>query len=281
MTLRTGAAEPSAVGGAAAMIAGCVPGRVHLVGAGPGPVELLTLRAARLLATADLVAHDQLVTEEVLALVPAEAELVAVGRRQGRVVASHDEVISLLARAAVTGRRVVRLKGGDPVVLGRGGEEALDLARRGVPSELVSGVTSAVAAPELAGIPVTHRGVAAGFLVLTAARAPEGRWAEDAEDWEAAARFSGTVVVLMGATRLAETCERLQLHGRSGATPAAVVSRAGSSEQAVVTGTLAELPALTVDAGVPAPAVVVIGEVAEVPGRVERLLQASRATSCA
>jgi uroporphyrin-III C-methyltransferase len=250
-----------------------LPRRVHLVGAGPGPADLLTLRAARLLGQAELVVHDQLVTEDVLALASPRAELVPAGRRQGRVVASHEEVVDLLVAAARAGRRTVRLKGGDPVVLGRGGEEALDLAARGVACELVPGITSAVAAPELAGIPVTHRGVAPGFLVLTAQRAPgSSASGPDGADWALAARFSGTVVVLMGATRLAELCGRLQALGRSGTTPAALVSQAGLPGQRVLAAPLAQLPERALAEHLPTPAVLVIGDVVGIPAEVERRL---------
>jgi uroporphyrin-III C-methyltransferase len=253
---------------------------VHLVGAGPGPADLLTLRAARLLAAADLVVHDQLVTPEVLQLAHPAAEIVSAGRRQGRVVARHEEVVELMAGAARAGRRVVRCKGGDPVVLGRGGEEALDLAARGVACELVPGITSAVAAPELAGIPVTHRGVAPGFLVLTAKQAPRPK-AEPDDDWLLAARFSGTVVVLMGATRLTAVCGRLEALGRAGGTPAAVISHAGRDSQRTVTSTLRGLPDRVARAGLEAPAVLVVGEVVAVPAEVERLLGAATIPSTA
>jgi uroporphyrin-III C-methyltransferase / precorrin-2 dehydrogenase / sirohydrochlorin ferrochelatase len=253
-------------------------GRVHLVGAGPGPADLLTLRAARLLASAEVVVHDQLVTDEVLALAAPAAEVVPAGRRQGRVVARHEEVVDLLVAAARAGRRVVRLKGGDPVVLGRGGEEALDLAARGVACELVPGITSAVAGPELAGIPVTHRGVAPGFLVMTAKRAPRDTAPHRGDvDWELAARFSGTVVLLMGATRLAELCGRLREHGRPADTPAAVVSHAGLPTQRTVTGTLADLPARAAHEHLATPAVLVVGEVVDVPAEVAHRLRAAHA----
>jgi uroporphyrin-III C-methyltransferase len=251
---------------------------VHLVGAGPGPADLLTLRAARLLAAAEVVVHDQLVTDDVLALAAPGAEVVPAGRRQGRVVARHEEVVDLLVAAARAGRRTVRLKGGDPVVLGRGGEEALDLAERGIACELVPGITSAVAGPELAGIPVTHRGVAPGFLVMTAKRAPlDATHHRGDADWELAARFSGTVVLLMGATRLGELCGRLREHGRPRDTPAAVVSHAGLSTQRTVTGTLADLPARAAHEHLATPAVLVVGEVVDVPAEVARRLRAAHA----
>ncbi|MTV26341.1 uroporphyrinogen-III C-methyltransferase [Nitriliruptoraceae bacterium ZYF776] len=238
------------------------PATVHLVGAGPGDPELLTVRAARLLGAADLVLADQLVPDAVLALARADAEVVPVGRRCGRVVVAHPAVVDRMVAAARAGRRVVRLKGGDPVVFGRGGEEVLELAARGVRAELVPGISSAIAAPELAGIPVTHRDLAGGFLVLTGRRAVDDQL--DDADWDAAARFSGTVVVLMGAGRTAALCTELVARGRASTTPAAVVARAGRPDQQVVTGTLADLHERARDAQVGTPAVVVVGAVVEV-----------------
>ena len=247
------------------------PSRVHLVGAGPGAADLLTVRATRLLGEAELVVHDQLVTREVLALVPSGCEVVAAGRRQGRVVLDHERVVDLLAAAARRGLRVVRLKGGDPVVFGRGGEEAVDLAIRGVPTELVPGLTSAVAAPELAGIPLTHRGVAAGFLVLTGQRA-RGRGIGD-EELELAARFSGTLVVLMATTRLGQLCRALREGGRAAQTPAALVAQAGRPEQQLVVGTLADLHRRVGDDPERlAPGVLVVGDVVRIPAELGRAL---------
>jgi uroporphyrin-III C-methyltransferase len=194
-----------------------------------------------------------------------------VGRRIGHVVLPHEQVIDLLAQAARDGRHVVRLKGGDPVVFGRGAEEALELARRGVSAELVPGISSAIAAPELAGIPLTHRGVASGFLVVTGQHAagPGAR-----VDWELAASFSGTLVILMGATRLAELLGTLCVHGRSPSTPAAIVQHAGRPEQRVLTGTVGNLPALADMAGIGTPAVVIVGEVVTLRERTRRHLEA-------
>jgi uroporphyrin-III C-methyltransferase / precorrin-2 dehydrogenase / sirohydrochlorin ferrochelatase len=246
-------------------------GRVHLVGAGPGDPDLLTVRAARLLATADLVVHDQLVPPSILELAAPGAEVVPVGRRLGHVVLAHEQVIGLLADAASRGRRVVRLKGGDPVVFGRGGEEALELAARGIATELVPGISSAVAAPELAGIPLTHRGVAAGFLVVT------GRCAtEDRVDWEQAASFRGTLVVLMGATRLGAICLELRRFGRSASTPAAIVENAGRPQQRVVSGNLGDLAQRALTAGIGTPAVAVIGDVVTLRERTLTSLEAAR-----
>ncbi|WP_052669122.1 uroporphyrinogen-III C-methyltransferase [Nitriliruptor alkaliphilus] len=251
---------------------------VHLVGAGPGDPDLLTVRAARLLADADLVLHDQLVPDEILALVSPAAEVVPVGRRCGSVVVGHPSVVARMAHAAHRGLRVVRLKGGDPVVFGRGGEEVLDLAARGVATELVPGISSAIAAPELAGIPLTHRGLAAGFLVLTGQR----RAGDDelGGDWDLAARFSGTVVVLMGAGRCAQLCAALVDRGRAGSTPAAMIAAAGRPEQRTVTGCLADLADRVADADLPTPAVLVVGDVVEVLAA-QRTAEAGRTSTAA
>jgi uroporphyrin-III C-methyltransferase len=235
---------------------------VHLVGAGPGDPELLTLRAARLLTEADVVLHDQLVPPDILDLVGPDAEITAVGRRRGAVVVGHVEVVARMAAAAHRGRRVVRLKGGDPVVFGRGSEETLALLARGVTTELVPGISSAVAAPELAGIPLTHRGLSAGFMVLTGQR----RAGEDGfgEDWDLAARFAGTLVVLMGSHRCAELCDLLMARGRPPSTPAAMVAAAARPEQRTVLGRLDDLAERVERADLPTPAVLVIGDVVQV-----------------
>ena len=166
---------------------------VSLVGAGPGDPDLLTVKAARLLAAADVVVHDALVGDGVLAWSPPTAELIDVGKRPGRPV-PQELISTLLVQLARAGRRVVRLKGGDPFVFGRGGEEAQALLDAGVPFEVVPGITSAVAAPAAAGVPVTHRGVAAAFTVVTGHR----RAGEPDVDWRSLAKVGGTVVVLMG-----------------------------------------------------------------------------------
>lgn len=263
-------ARPARSGDAARPDADAVP-VVHLVGAGPGDPELLTVRAARLLAAADLVVHDQLVPPAVLAEVGDGAELVAAGRRCGNVVLAHPAVVDRLAEGARAGRRVVRLKGGDPVVFGRGGEETLELAARGVATELVPGISSAVAAPELAGIPLTHRGLSSGFLVLT------GRRRRDDDrlgpDWDLAARFSGTVVVLMGGERLGDLAAALVERGRAAATPAAVVAHAGRPEQAIVRGRLDDIATRAADLGTPA--VLVVGDVVDVLAAVDASIAAA------
>lgn len=236
---------------------GATPGTVHLVGAGPGDPGLLTLRAAALLASADLVLHDQLVTPEVLALADLRAEVVPVGRRCGQVVVPHAEVVTRMVEAAQAGRRVVRLKGGDPMVFGRGGEEAQELLAARVPVEVVAGVSSAIAGPAAAGIPVTQRGVARGFLAVTA-HTFDG---SEGMDWDTVARFPGTVVVLMGKRRWHDLTARLVAHGRRPDEPAAAIAWATTPRQQVVTATLATIAGAADDGAVGTPAILVLGDV--------------------
>ena len=184
---------------------------VYLVGGGPGDPDLLTVRAARLLATADVVVYDALVGHGVLDLAPSTAELIDVGKRPGR--ATPQELINtLLVQLGQEGKRVVRLKGGDPFVFGRGGEEALALKEHGVEFEIIPGITSSVAAPAAAGVPVTHRGMSAAFTVVTGHR----RSGEHDVDWQSLAKVGGTIVILMGVThRAAIAAELHQLAGCS------------------------------------------------------------------
>ncbi len=226
---------------------------VALVGAGPGDPDLLTVRAARLLAAADVVVHDALVGDAVLALVAPDAELIDVGKRPGRPV-PQELISTLLVELARDGRRVVRLKGGDPYVFGRGGEEAQALLDAGIPFEVVPGITSAVAAPAAAGVPVTHRGVAAAFTVVTGHR----RVDEPDVDWRALARVGGTVVVLMGVARRATIAAELIAGGLPPSTPVAAVRSATTPDEVVARCRLDELATTPVEA----PAVIVIGAVA-------------------
>ncbi len=228
---------------------------VHLIGAGPGDPGLLTVRGAEILARADVVVHDRLVSAEVLALAPEGCERIDVGKRPGGPGTTQDEINALLVERGRTHQTVVRLKGGDPYVFGRGGEEAEALRRAGVAYEVVPGVTSAVAAPAAAGIPVTHRDHSSGFTVVTAHLDP----AHDRYlDWEALARLGTTLVVMMGAARAASVAERLLDAGMSPDTPAAAVQRGTLTDQVVWRGRLADLGREPVAA----PATLVIGSVA-------------------
>ena len=229
---------------------------VALLGAGPGDPELLTLKAVRLLAAAEVVLYDRLVSPDILAMAAPGAELIDVGKRPG---ASHTQELinDLLVAVAQSGRRVVRLKGGDPFVFGRGGEEVEALARHGISCEVVPGVSSALAAPTAAGIPITHRAVSRAFTVVTGHEALHS----SPVDWGAAARLGGTLVVLMGVERRAELAERMMAEGMARDTPVAVVIDATTPDQRVWRGRLDELGS----AEVASPAVMVIGAVAALP----------------
>ena len=226
---------------------------IHLVGAGPGDPELLTVRAARLLAAADVVVHDALVGDGVLALVNSKAELIDVGKRPGRGV-PQELICALLVTLAESGRTIVRLKGGDPFVFGRGGEEAQALLDAGIAFEVVPGVTSAFAAPAAAGVPVTHRGVSAAVTVVTGHR----RTGEPDVDWRSLARVGGTIVVLMGVTQRGHIATELLAGGLAGDTPVAAVHSATTVDQVTMRCRLDELGASALES----PAVIVIGPVA-------------------
>ncbi len=233
------------------------PGRVILVGAGPGDPDLITVRGARSLAVADVVVYDRLAAPGLLDLAPATAERIYAGKEPGRSAMTQPEIDTLLVDRAMDGRMVVRLKGGDPFVFGRGGEEALACVRAGVPFEVVPGITSAVAAPMYAGIPVTHRGLAQSFAVVTASSAHG-----DGVDLERVATATDTLVVLMAAGQLAETCATLIEGGRDAEEPAAIIQWAATPEQRSVMGTLADLSELAIRARIGPPATLVVGPVA-------------------
>jgi uroporphyrin-III C-methyltransferase len=226
---------------------------VALVGAGPGDPDLLTVKAARLLATAEVVVHDALVGSGVLDLVPSGVELIDVGKRPGRAV-PQEMISALLVELGRQGKHVVRLKGGDPFVFGRGGEEALALLEAGVPFEVVPGITSSVAAPAAAGIPVTHRGVSAAVTVVTGHR----RAGEPDVDWRSLARVGGTIVVLMGVSERGAIAAELLAGELAGDTPVAAIERATTDAERVVRCRLDDLASTPVDS----PAVIVIGPVA-------------------
>ncbi len=228
-------------------------GHVALVGAGPGDPDLLTVLAARLLAEADVVVHDALVGDGVLALASPTAELIDVGKRPGQGVAQ-DLINVLLVRLAGEGRRVVRLKGGDPFVFGRGGEEAVALTAAGVQCQVVPGISSAIAAPAAAGVPVTYRGLAASFTVVTGHR----QHGERPVDWHSLAKVGGTIVVLMGVAQRGDIAAALMAGGLAGDTPVAAIHRATTGEQSVARCSLAALAATAVQS----PATLVIGAVA-------------------
>jgi uroporphyrinogen III methyltransferase/synthase len=228
---------------------------VYLVGAGPGDPGLLTVRGAEVLARADLVVYDRLSVESLLELAPAAAERISVGKTPGHPSIPQADINALLVERGKAGATVVRLKGGDPFVFARGGEEAAALADAGVSFEVVPGISSAVAVPAYAGIPVTHRGLSTSFTVVTGHEDP---WAATETDWDAVARVGGTIVVLMGAGTRAAIAQRLMDAGLPAATPVASVQWGTRPEQRSVRTTLGQLGA----ADVAPPATIVIGAVA-------------------
>ncbi|MFO1317569.1 MAG: uroporphyrinogen-III C-methyltransferase [Burkholderiales bacterium] len=232
-------------------------GTVRLVGAGPGSVDLLTVRAARLIAQAAVLVHDRLVGAGILELAPGAAQRIYVGKSRGCHALPQAEINALLVRLALEGRDVVRLKGGDPFVFGRGGEEIDALRAHGIPFEVVPGVTAATGMAAYAGIPLTHRDHAQAVTFVT------GHLKDGSMnlDWRALARPRHTLVVYMGLMGLPILARELIAHGLAPGTPAAVVQHATTPSQRVVAGTLAELPALATAARLEPPTLIVVGDV--------------------
>lgn len=251
-----------------------MPGFVSLVGAGPGDPELLTVRATRRLETAELVLYDALVDADVVAIAN-HAQRFCVGKRARQRAFKQSTINRLMIRGARRGQRVVRLKSGDPYVLGRGGEEALALSAAGIPFEVIPGITTAVAAPGLAGVPVTHRGVASAFVVVSG-------HSDDAFGpvLDNVVPHSMTVIVLMGLTARARIAERLRQRGWNTDTPVAIILAAGTRRMRTWTGTLDQLGGVELDRVSQAPGTIVIGDVVglrpsiETGGVAERLSEA-------
>jgi uroporphyrin-III C-methyltransferase len=235
-------------------------GFVSIVGAGPGDPDLLTVKALKRLQGADVVAYDRLVNPAILRACPPEARLIYVGKHGPCSTSWSQEAINvLLVQEASAGNTVVRLKGGDPFVFGRGGEEALALKEAGLPFEIIPGISSAIAAPAYAGIPVTHRGLATSVTIVTGHEDPT----KDGSslDWAALAKGADTLVILMGLGRLEGIVEELIRHGRAADTPAVAVQSGTTLEQQTVVATLGTLPQAVRNARLKAPAALVIGEV--------------------
>jgi uroporphyrinogen III methyltransferase/synthase len=235
-------------------------GIVHLVGAGPGDPGLLTVRALELLGRADVVLHDKLIPREALDAVRPDAELIDVGKIGGGPQVPQAETERLIVEHAKAGKRVVRLKGGDPFVFGRGGEEGRVLREAGIDFEVVPGVTAGIAASAYAGIPVTFRGASSAVAFVTGHEDPDKP--ETAIDWEALARFPGTLVFYMGVRQLPRISERLIASGRPADQPAAIVERGTLPGQRTIVATLDTLPARASEEKIGAPAITIIGDVA-------------------
>jgi uroporphyrin-III C-methyltransferase/precorrin-2 dehydrogenase/sirohydrochlorin ferrochelatase len=234
------------------------PGRVALVGAGPGDAGLLTLRALRLLNEADVILHDALVSPDVLALARRDAECIAVGKRAGATSAAQGDIHALMLAHARAGKLVVRLKGGDPFVFGRGGEELEFLRAHGIAFEVVPGITAALACAAYAGVPLTHRDHAQAVRLVTA----HARDSLDTLDWTALAQEKQTLAVYMGVGALDTLRDWLLAHGRAASTPFALVENGSLPSQRVVLGTLGELPEIARTHAVGTPALLILGEVA-------------------
>ena len=242
-------------------------GIVHLVGAGPGPPDLLTVRAVSLLKTADVIIYDRLIQPEVLNLAKPSAERIFMGKLLGGPVSRQDDIHALLLQKVREGKTVVRLKGGDPFMFGRGGEEGEFLAEHGVPFDVVPGVSAAMAAPLRAGIPITHRGVSSCVAFAT------GHEAQDEAsrlDWDALARIH-TLVFMMPVTNVRRIAARLIEHGRAGSTPVAIVQMAFWDGERIVTSTLDAIADEVERAGIQPPATLVVGDVVSLRHKLVRM----------
>lgn len=244
-------------------------GRVFLVGAGPGAADLLTLRAVRLIQSARVIAHDHLVSAEILELAPASARRVYVGKQGGGFCSPQRDIESLLIAEALAGNDVVRLKGGDPFIFGRGGEEAEALAAAGIEFEVVPGVTAGLAAAAASLTPLTQRGVASAVVFLTGHEDPAKE--ETSIRWEDYGRLGATLCVYMGMKNLETILRRLQAGGLSADTPAAVIQNATTARQTQFVSTAGRLALESERAGFGAPAIVIIGEAVRTPARLASL----------
>lgn len=233
-------------------------GTVYLTGAGPGDPELLTLKAHRLIASADVILYDNLVNPEILEAVKSDAILIYVGKEDKRHTIPQEDINAMLVDYALQYAVVVRLKGGDPLVFGRGGEEALFLADRGIAFEFVPGITSAIAVPAYAGIPVTHRGINTSFRVITGHQATHDRWGNGAGFDAGTLRENETLVILMGLNGLSKIIPSLLKNGVLPSTPCAIIENGTRKNQRCVTATLETI--MEASQGMGSPAIIVVGE---------------------
>ncbi|HVM62977.1 MAG TPA: uroporphyrinogen-III C-methyltransferase [Verrucomicrobiae bacterium] len=234
-------------------------GKVYLVGAGPGDAGLITVRGLECIRLADVIVYDNLVNPSLLKHACSDAEIIFAGKMSKKHTLTQDEINALLVEKARAGKIVTRLKGGDPFVFGRGGEEAEELRKAGVEFEIVPGISSSIAAPAYAGIPVTHRAVATAFMVITGHEDPTKE--ETQVDWAGVARFFGTRVILMGVERIGTIAEELVRHGAPPETPVAMIRWGTTGQQQTIQGTLATIADIAAKADFKPPAVTIVGEV--------------------
>lgn len=234
-------------------------GKVYLVGSGPGDPELLTLKARRLIDSADVVVYDQLPGKMILDSIPAGTEKIDAGKHAGDHTLKQDEINAVIIEKAKQGNSVVRLKGGDPYMFGRGGEEAQELIEAGIEFEVVPGITSAIAVPAYAGIPVTHRDHASMVTFITGHEDPTKD--ESALDWETLAKFDGTIVIFMGVKMLERNASELIKNGKDPQTPVALIEKGTRPDQRVTIGVLENIASIAKEKNVKAPAITVIGDV--------------------
>ena len=232
-------------------------GKVYIVGAGPGKKDLITLRAYELIKRADVILHDELIGEVVELFKESKAEIINVGKRSGRHRKKQDEINQMLVDYAKQGKTVIRMKGGDPCIFGRGGEEAEYLAQHKIPFEFVPGITSAIAVPANVGIPVTHRRYDPAVVFIT------GEESRERLNWEALAKLNATIVILMGVSRLSEISKLLIENGKNPDTAVAVIEKGFSENQRIIISTLSKLPKKSIEEKIEAPAVIVVGDVVE------------------
>ncbi len=240
-------------------------GRVYLVGAGPGDPELLTLRAVRLLARADVLVYDNLVSDGVLAVANPAAQRIYAGKRRNEHTLRQEQINALLVQLAREGKQVVRLKGGDPFIFGRGGEEMQKLGEQGIPFEVVPGITAASGVACYAGIPLTHRDHAQSCLFVTG-HLKDGN---PELEWASLVRPQQTVVIYMGLSALPEICRQLIAHGAPASRPIAIVQQGTLASQRVLTGTLADLPGKVAGSGFTSPSLLIVGDVVRLHGALD------------
>ena len=241
-------------------------GKVYICGAGPGDPKLLTVRAAELLKSCKVILYDRLVSDGIISQIPNDTQKIYVGRKVGDPTEHQDKTNDIMVEHARAGRDVLRLKGGDPFVFGRGAEEAEYLREHGIEFEVVPGISSAVASPAYAGIPVTHRSYSSSFIVVTG-HEEESKQA-GAVHWDRVAGAADTIVVLMGIGQIEQICQDLVAAGRPGGTPVAIIEKGTTQNQHVITGTLDTIASIAKGSAKP-PAVIVIGEVVSLHSQID------------